>query len=302
MAFPTVTVLDSFKREETPLEKGNGTIPGAWETFFIASGGVGHCVSNTDWENHASEDIEGAYWSVSTFSAPTGVAITRDRRMEDGGTWFVMACITAPTTTEISGYRLTALRTGGSGSTAKFTVKLERCDKHIFTVLHTMTEEVIKEGDRMGLAVQAGKVEYYRKVGGGAWEERASGNDATYSSGYSAFGVINAGDGNTTNFEAGPEESGTPVVENPGTRHSTLGKPVSLQIHSTFTTEYKAEGLPEGLSINEGTGLITGTPTKLESTKVTIKVKGPEGTDETEFEWIIEEAGAHKKNKTFMVL
>jgi hypothetical protein len=222
--------------------------------------------------------------------------------MNDPGTWFVMACVTEPTTAEISGYRLTALRTGGSGAEAEFTINLERCDKEVFSVLHTMTAEVIKEGDRMGLAVQAGKVEYYRKIGGGTWVERASVNDATYTHGYAAFGVISAKDGNTTNFEAGPEETGSPVVENPGTRHNAISKPLSLQIHSTFTEEYKASGLPEGLSINETTGLITGTPEKLQTTKVTIKVKGPEGTAETEFEWIIEEASAKKRNRTFMLV
>src|SRR5208282_1436751 len=120
--------------------------------------------------------------------------------------------------------------------------------------------------------------------------------------GYVAF-TAEAEFGDIVNFEAGPEKIGPPVVTNPGTQHSVIGKSVSLQIHSTFTTEYKAEGLPEGLEpINEETGLITGTPEKLEMAKVTVKVKGPEGTDETEFKWVIEETGAYKKNRTFMIL
>lgn len=50
----------------------------------------------------------------------------------------------------------------------------------------------------------------------------------------------------------------------PGTQSSTLGKAVSLKISATTTPAvsltYTATGLPHGLSINRGTGKITGTP------------------------------------------
>jgi serine protease len=52
-------------------------------------------------------------------------------------------------------------------------------------------------------------------------------------------------------------------VTTPATQKSTLGKAVSLQIKATTNTgvqSYKATGLPPGLSINAGTGKITGTP------------------------------------------
>jgi hypothetical protein len=55
-------------------------------------------------------------------------------------------------------------------------------------------------------------------------------------------------------------------VTNPGTQNSALGASVSLQIHdsglpSGDSWSYSATGLPSGLSINPGTGLISGTIT-----------------------------------------
>jgi hypothetical protein len=55
-----------------------------------------------------------------------------------------------------------------------------------------------------------------------------------------------------------------PIVQNPGNQSTLVGASVSLQIVATELPPkaliYLAAGLPSGLSINSGTGLITGTP------------------------------------------
>jgi len=151
MAFPAVTLLDSFKREENPLSNG-----GKWKSVAFLSGGVGRCKESIDWENLAAHDLEGAYWSPGEFTAPCAVAICRDKKINDAGAWLVMACVTHPTTSKFSGYRVMMAHTGTiSGTEGKFTVTIERCDEESFTVLSTTTEEVFKEGDRLGIAVKA---------------------------------------------------------------------------------------------------------------------------------------------------
>ena len=59
--------------------------------------------------------------------------------------------------------------------------------------------------------------------------------------------------------------STTVNVTNPGNQTGTVGQPVSLQIQASGTDggalTYNATGLPPGLSINSGAGLISGTPT-----------------------------------------
>jgi len=291
MAFPTVAVLDSFKGgNESPLSHG-----GDWKEFFPSGESMGE-IAHKEWETDSAHRPEGAYWQPAEFTEP-GVALEWAGKVTDEHYWELWACVSHPTSALISGYVVKLKQEGGG----KFAVELEKCVANVLTELAKTTAVAFAVEDRFGLSVQAGKVIAWRKKGGGAWEELISKADGTYTTGFVGF-VAEAGFGDIVNFEAGPVGSGPPVVTNPGTQHSVIGEPVSLQIKATNTTEYKATGLPEGLSINEGTGLITGTPEKLESTKVKVKVKGPEGTDETEFEWVIEEASAHKKNRTFMIL
>lgn len=76
---------------------------------------------------------------------------------------------------------------------------------------------------------------------------------------------------------------GTPVgntvtVTNPGAKTATVGTPFSLQIQASDsaggqTLTYSATGLPAGLSINAGTGLISGTPTTVQTSSVTVTAK-----------------------------
>lgn len=286
MSFPAVTVLDSFKRSEETLSNG-----GKWKAFFPASSGLSFC-NGTNWETHAKSDNEGAYWSPVEFSNP-GVAITRNVNLEDQGTWWIWACISNPTTSKVSGYRLALTHTG---STGKFEVKLEKCVENSFSVLSTTTGETYALGDSVGLAVQAGKVEYWHKKGAGAWEERANHADFTYTKGFVAFhGEVANGD--TINFEAGSGTGGSPTVENPGKQHGHTFKPTSLQIKALNVTKYFATNLPLGLSISESTGLITGEPEAEESPIVKIKVENETAeTAETSFEWVISSRNSNVLN------
>jgi hypothetical protein len=58
----------------------------------------------------------------------------------------------------------------------------------------------------------------------------------------------------------------SPALTNPGSQTGTVGTPVSLQIHATDpngqAVTYSAAGLPDGLTINHSTGLISGAPTR----------------------------------------
>src|SRR6266487_1195269 len=67
----------------------------------------------------------------------------------------------------------------------------------------------------------------------------------------------------------------TVTVTSPGNQSGTTGSPVSLQVHATDsgigqTLSYGATGLPAGLSIAPGTGLISGTPATAGTSTVTV--------------------------------
>lgn len=83
------------------------------------------------------------------------------------------------------------------------------------------------------------------------------------------------------------------TVTNPGDQNSTAGTPVSLQMQASDsapgqTLTYSASGLPAGLSINPGTGLISGTPTTLTTSTVTVTATDTTGaTGSATFSWTV---------------
>ncbi|HWY90338.1 MAG TPA: IPT/TIG domain-containing protein [Solirubrobacteraceae bacterium] len=88
---------------------------------------------------------------------------------------------------------------------------------------------------------------------------------------------------------------GTVTVTNPGNLIGTVGTPVNVQMHASDidggTLRYSATGLPPGLSINASSGLISGAPTSVANSTVTVvatDATGPSG--QTSFGWTINAA------------
>jgi hypothetical protein len=83
------------------------------------------------------------------------------------------------------------------------------------------------------------------------------------------------------------------TLTNPGSQITPVGSSVSLQITASdddknAALSYGAEGLPPGLSIDQTTGLITGTPTTTGTYQVTIFVGDSDGfAAQTTFSWTI---------------
>ena len=69
MAFPTVALLDSFIRLETPT-LSNG---GKWQSLYESGENKGNC-NGEEWETSSGATKEGAYWHPTTFKEP-GVAL-----------------------------------------------------------------------------------------------------------------------------------------------------------------------------------------------------------------------------------
>jgi hypothetical protein len=89
----------------------------------------------------------------------------------------------------------------------------------------------------------------------------------------------------------------TVTVTNPGSQAATVGTATSLQIQArssgTGTTlTYTATGLPAGLSINAGTGLISGTPTTAQGYTTTVTAKDSTGASgSATFGWAVNPTG-----------
>lgn len=83
---------------------------------------------------------------------------------------------------------------------------------------------------------------------------------------------------------------GAPVVANPGNQTSLVGTAVTLNNSATGGTPpytWSATGLPPGLSINSGTGQVTGTPTTAGTYNTTISASGGSAS----FAWTVNPTG-----------
>ncbi len=69
-----------------------------------------------------------------------------------------------------------------------------------------------------------------------------------------------------------------PVITSPGTASGTVGVPFSFQITATNNpTQFFISGLPQGLSLNAATGLISGTPQVEVTADLSVLARGPGG-------------------------
>ncbi|MFC4147252.1 putative Ig domain-containing protein [Micromonospora mangrovi] len=94
-----------------------------------------------------------------------------------------------------------------------------------------------------------------------------------------------------------PGSGNTVTVTNPGNQAATQNVATSLQIQATDsqagqTLTYSATGLPAGLTINASTGLISGTPTTVQTATTTVTVKDTtNATGTTTFTWAVTAPG-----------
>ncbi|MFI5674984.1 putative Ig domain-containing protein [Streptomyces cellulosae] len=100
----------------------------------------------------------------------------------------------------------------------------------------------------------------------------------------------------TTAFASGSSSGNTVTVTNPGSRSTTTGSSVSLQISASdsagATLTYSASGLPTGLSIGASSGLISGTASTAGTYQVTVTATDSTGASgSASFTWTVGSAG-----------
>ncbi|GAA2616202.1 hypothetical protein GCM10010399_53890 [Dactylosporangium fulvum] len=94
-----------------------------------------------------------------------------------------------------------------------------------------------------------------------------------------------------------PGSGNTVTVTNPGAQTTTVGTPKQLQISASSsgagqTLTYSATGLPDGLTINASTGLISGTPTTAQTATSTVTARDTTGaTGTASFSWTVTGGG-----------
>ena len=97
------------------------------------------------------------------------------------------------------------------------------------------------------------------------------------------------------NLSGGTTQPGAPAVTNPGNQSNLVGDTVSITAHATGgTTPYTwtASGLPAGLSIASGTGVISGKPTTAGSSNVTVTATDAAGkAGSASFTWTVSTTG-----------
>ena len=285
MPFPTLTLLDSFKRNESEL--GEAAEHNQWKKWLAKIAGNRGTLIGSEWETKTTAH-EGAYWSASEFTNGA-VAVTRNAHITSRGTWFLLVNISNPTTELFTGYDLAFGQAGGGTS---FEWKLRRWDTNEEAEPEVFLLEsgtiTLASGQSIGLVAREGKVEFWRKKEG-TWELIHASADSKYTKGFVGFWAEEAQNGDLINFEAASAEPAGIRITNPGDQIGRQLKAVHLKLKGTGIATWSATGLPAGLTINSGTGEITGEPTTLEETIVHVKGEneGKTETAEVAFRWTI---------------
>ncbi len=85
--------------------------------------------------------------------------------------------------------------------------------------------------------------------------------------------------------------NGAPTITNPGAKSTLLGAVANLAIVANDPNNdvltFSASGLPVGLSINTANGMISGTPTVLGTSRVTVYANDGNSTVSTSFDWLV---------------
>lgn len=281
MEFPTVALIDSFQRTESPLSNG-----GKWTILPLAGVlAIGRCYSpEFGWVPNESHG--GAYWNAASFNEP---ALHLTWWPENApGAWLALWACFDPATK--SGYRLRAISESGEG---KWEFKLEKCVEGTFTTLSSYKITGVGSSQHVfGLTVLEGKLKTWHKFPEGEWTVLGEVADATYTAGRIGLEGDEGGSlfGETLLEAASQAASEPPTLEKPADQVSHRWKALELPLVAVGATSYSATGLPKGLTINALTGEITGAPTTLEETTVKVTAKNGVGETSREFHWTINAA------------
>ncbi|MCP5520794.1 MAG: putative Ig domain-containing protein [Verrucomicrobiales bacterium] len=137
--------------------------------------------------------------------------------------------------------------------------------------------------------ITAGEGKLLVSDGTGAWQQRSSGvsnwlKGAAYGDG--TFVVVGE-DGVILISGRAPE------INSVLTAAGTVGLPFSYQMTALYgPTEFNATSLPGGLTINRGTGLISGTPTSAGTFTVTLIATNPYGSDTRQLTVTVQPGGS----------
>ena len=106
-----------------------------------------------------------------------------------------------------------------------------------------------------------------------------SGTPTTAATSTVTLSATNGGGTGTATLTLTINNPAAPVITSASTASGTVGSAFSYQITATNApTSYGATGLPAGLSVNSGTGLISGTPTTAATSTVTLSATNSGGT------------------------
>src|SRR4029077_5738790 len=94
-----------------------------------------------------------------------------------------------------------------------------------------------------------------------------------------ALSAANVGGTGTATLTLTINNATAPLITSATSASGTVGSAFTYQLTATSSpTSYGATGLPSGLSINTGTGLISGTPTSAGTSAVTLSATSSAGT------------------------